>query len=373
MVNFMKKWQRIYLASTIVLLFVGPLFGLFTQLTFTNPTVITPLTQTGIHSSYNAFSNSSLAALSNTIKSENIFIQPASGNIASVTVSNFTLEDSSTYGIYVQKNAPYLVEFTIIDSELNTNADGFNLQGSPIITGTNVFVSGPLLSNNYPTTTIDSPVLKLNNFNASLIQLKVTSGTFIWNHSKTSSVVLNGFTTAILDSDNITTGLTIEGSTIVTIFNSQINGTIHESVKPILSPPKSSYLVPFAFVFQPQAQVAIALGGSDNIRGPDYPLSYNLSIEKNGIPQPKITGVLTDTYVLTIDTASTYTIHVTCQDMQGNIATDTATITILPQADLLWFILMIVIIAAAVVGSIVILFMRKQRQWQKTALVEIPA
>ena len=370
----MKKWQRIYLASTIILLFIGPLFGIIQSFS-TNPAQLNSLTQNTIYSKFiNVNTNATLAALSNTIQKEDIYINP-SNNIADITVTNFALIGFNSC-VYVQKNAPYLVDFSLVNATFYTdsvNDFGFNLQGSPSIRGTKVYISGPLMSNNYPSTTIDSPILKLNNVNASKIQLKVTSGTFIWNHSKTSSVVLNGFTTAILDSDTITTGLWIEGSTIVTIFNSQINGTIHESVKPILSPPKTSYIVPFAFVFQPQAQVAIALGGSDNIRGPDYPLSYNLSIEKNGIPQPKITGVLTDTYVLNIDTASTYTIHVTCQDMQGNIAIDTATITILPQADLLWFILMIVIIVAAVVGSIVILFMRKQRQWQKTALVEIPA
>jgi len=364
----MNKWQRKYIVSAFILLFVGPLVGLL-QPIVTNPVVIAPVAQERIHSSWNVNTKAALEALSNQFFSENIYINP-SADITNATMSKFTLE-TTAYGFYVQKNSPYVVEFSIIDSTLNTNADGLNLEGSPSIYGRNVSISGPLMSNSYPTTTIDTPSLRFTNVNASQIQLKVAGGTFIWNHSKTSAVVLNGFTTALLDSDNITKGLWVEGSGIVTILNCIINGTIHETVDPILSGP-TSYLVPFAFVFQPQIEVELNLGGSDNIRGPAYGLSYNLTIEKNGQPQPPINNILTNTYPLSIDTAATYTIHVICKDKQGNVSTETV-ITILPQATLLWFILMLVIIAAAVVGTIAIFMWRKQRQWQKTALVEIPA
>ena len=368
MVYFMNKWQRKYTVIALILLFVGPLVGLV-QPIFTNSPVTAPLAQERIHSSWDVGTKSALEALSNQFFSENIFINPTA-NITGATMSKFTLQTNS-YGFYVQKNLPYVVEFSIINSTLNTNAEGFNLLGSPSIYGNNVSISGPLMSNNYPTTTIDTPNLRLTNVNASQIQLKVTGGTFIWNHSTTSAVVLNGFTTALLDSDKITKGLWVEGSGIVTILNSVINGTIHETVKPTITCP-TSYLVPFAFVFQPRIHVEINLGGVDNIRGPAYGLSYNLTIEKNGQLEQTLTNVLTNTYSLEIDTAATYELHLICKDKQGNVSTETI-ITILPQATLLWFILMLVIIAAAVVGAIAIFLWRKQRQWQKTSLVEIPA
>jgi hypothetical protein len=362
----MKKLQRIYVVSVMILVFIGPFFG-FIQPIITKSPVITSLAQTGVHARYDATDNTSLAALSNTVQKENIFINPGS-NIGSVTVSKLRLVGYNSC-VYVVKQLPYLVEFSIIDSILHTATEGFNIQGSPTITGENVSISGPLMSNSYPTP-IDSPILKLNNVNASQIQLEVSGGTFSWNHSTTSAVYLNGFTTALLDSDNISKGLWVGDTGIVTIFNCVINAT-HETVAPTI-PPLHSYTPAFAFVFQPHVQVNLIFGGLDNIRGPAYALNYTLIIYEGATYQRTITNIFTDTYLLTIDTAASYTIHVTCKDKQGNISND-AIITILPQASLLWLILMIVIIVAAAVATIAIFFWRKQRQWQKTSLVEIPA
>ena len=369
MVSLMNKWQRKCVASTILLLFIGPLFGLL-QPIFTNPGVTASLAQGTIHSTYVSIGTTSeLNALSDTIVSDDVILDPTA-NITGAILSNFTLNGG--YGFNIQNTSNYALEFSVIDSIFNTDLnDGFNMRGSPTISGTNLYIAGPLQSNSYPGAQIGTPLLTLNNVTASKIQFRVTGGTFIWNNSETTSLILNGFTNTILNSDNITTGLWIEGPNIVYIFNTQINGTIHESVKPTISCP-THYSVPYSYVFQSQIQLEVALGGSDNIRGPAYGLIYTLNIYKNGMFQETIPNVLTDSYTLTIDTAASYEIRLTCEDQQGNVSTETL-ISIIPQPDLLWFILMLVIIAGAAVGTIALLYMRKQRQWQKTALVEIPA
>jgi hypothetical protein len=369
MVSLMNTWQKKYVASAMLLLFLGPLFGLLQPLC-TNSVMTTPLKPGSIYSTYVPIGTTSeLNALSDTIVTDSVFVDPTA-NIIGAILSNFTINGGYSFNVY-NTTATYTVSFSIVDSIFNTEVDdGFNMRGSPTISGTNVYISGPLQSNSYPAQ-IGSPTLSFDNVNASKIQFHVSGGNFIWNHSQTTSLVLNGFTTAILDSDNITTGLWVEGSGIVYIFNTQINGTIHESVKPIISG-KTHYSVPYSFVFQPQVQVKIDLGGHDNIRGPAYDLSYTLNIYKNGIFQETISNFLEDSYSLTMDTTASYEIRVTCEDQQGNVSTE-AIISIIPQADLLWFILMIVFIAAGAVGAIAIFYLWKQRQWQKTSLVEIPA
>jgi len=369
MVILMNKWQRKCVASAILLLFFGPLFGLLQPIS-TNSAVTTPLAQGPIHSAYvSVGTTAALNALSNTILSDNLIIDPTEIMTGGI-LSNFTITGGN--GFNVQNTSNYALEFSIMDSILITDlAGGFNMQGSPTITGTNLYIAGPLQSNSYPEGQIGSPILTFNNVTASKMQFHVTSGTFTWNNSETTSLILNGFTTAILDSDNITKGLWVDGPEIVYIFNCDINGTIHESVKPTISCP--TYIsVPYSYVFQPSVQVSIDLGGSDNIRGPAYGLIYTLTVYKNGIFQETIPNVLTDTYILTIETAANYQIHFTCEDQQGNVSTETI-IDIIPTAQLLWFILMIVFIAAGAVGAIVIFYLWKQRQWQKTSLVEIPA
>jgi len=409
----MNKWQRKCITSALILLFIGPLFGLL-QPTLTNPPLTTTLPSGTIHSTFTVYYTSDVNDLSNTTLSDDLAIDPEYGNITGAIISNFTL--AGGYQCIIQNTSNNKVELSVINSIFNTNLDnGFNLKGSPSITGTNIFISGPLQSNSYPAQ-IGTPTLNLNNVNASKIQFHVSGGTFIWNHSQTTSLILNGFTTTILgsnkitgaltvissgtttiqhsqtasltlnsltgfsntllDSDTITGDLTVLGDGIVTILHTQINGIINETGKPTISCPTTHYVVPYAYVFQPKVSVDLNWGASDNIRGDGFDLSYNLTIFKSGqllpvvsIP-PTAPGPITHT--LSIDTAATYEIHLVCEDGQGNVSSETL-ITILPQPNLLWFILMIVIIVAATVGAIVIFFMWKQRQWQKTALVEIPA
>jgi len=364
----MKKWQRKCINSALILLFIAPLFGLFTT-TLTSSLLSTPLASGRISAAYTVTTTSEINALSNTDLLDGLIIDP-SVDVTGAIISNFNL--TGGYQILVQNTTPNVqLQFSIINSILNTNmADGFSIKGSPSITATNLFIAGPLQSNSYPAQ-IGTVSLTLNNVTASKMRFHVSGGTFVCNNSKITSLVLKGFTTAVLGSANITTGLWVEGAGIVYIFNTPINGTIHESVIPTISCP-IHYSVPYSFVFQPQVQVELALGGSDNIRGPAYGLSYSLDIYKNGVLQLSVPNHVGNSYPLTIDTAASYEVRFTCHDTQGNVSTETI-ISIIPQADLLWFILMIVIIAGAAVGAILIFSMWKQRQWQKTALVEIPA
>jgi len=382
----MNKWQRKCVVSTILLLFIGPLFGLLQPIS-SNPGVPDPLAQGTIHSSYEQINTKTeLNALSGTTKTDDMIIDPTE-DITGATFSNFVLNGGYSFTIQNSTSPSSVLEFSIRNSIFRTNLDdGFNMQGSPTISGTNLYIAGPLQSNSYPAQ-IGSPNLNFDNVTASAIYFHVTAGTFTCKNANTSSMILNGFptpicnnskisslklmdfTTAILDSDNITTVLWVVGPGLVYIFNSNIK-FINESIAPTISCP-THYSVPYSFVFQPQVQLEINLSSSDNIRGPAYGPNYTLNVYKNGVFSETITNV-TESYPFTIDTSSSYEIRVTCQDKQGNVSAETV-ITIIPQANLLWLILMIAIIAGAAVAAVLVFFMWKQRQWQKTALVEIPA
>ena len=361
--------HKIYVVSGLLLLFFGPLFGLYLPLFSSAAPLIQPLAQNTIQSRWEITDKAELEALSNTTSTGGMgdsSILPTE-NITDAVVMHFY--EIPGYKFFVNA-CSYTVDFAMQNVTLSEVLD---LDGSPQIQGTKVSIGGNLESNSYDILkVIGSPILDLNNVNASRIRLRVSGGTFSWSHSNTSSVTLDGFTTALLDSDTIEGDLTVEGTGIVTILNTQILGDVIEDVDPTITPAQATYVVPFSFVFQPSVVVAISWTGTDNIQGPAYALSYNLSIYKNGLFQETIVNHPTSSYQLSVDTAASYyEVHISCEDNQGNSATET--ISIFPQPDLLWFILTLVIIAGAAVGTIAFLYWRKQRQWQKTALVEIPA
>lgn len=366
MVSLLRTYQRICVVSAIIVLFMGTLFGLM-QLRGINPTAPQPLTQTSIHSETVTVTNKGeLEAWSNTAPSgctDDFYVIPDTDIIGAYLYNFRTKQEGTSRYSFGVESGSFVVDISL--NGVNISKD-FTIVGKLKMSANNVSITSNFANGGL----INNITLILTKFNASNINLVVQEGTFMWNNSKTTSLTLDGFSTALLAFDQITGDVTVKGDGIVTILNTTINGKLHESVKPTISCP-TTYVVPYAFVFQPRATVDLKWNGSDNIRGPAYGLNYTLSVYKNGQFQENITGLTANTYPLSIDTAGSYTIILSCRDKQGNIATET--ITILAQADLLWFILMLIIIAAAVVGAIALFFWRKQRQWQKTALVEIPA
>ncbi len=368
MVNLLKTNQKKLLVSALIVLFIGPLFGLLLQVFTSASPIIQPLGQNSLQSSWTIADKPSLEALSNTTSTGgmgDIAIAPTE-NITGATLRNFF--EIPGYNFLVQDSI-YTIDFSMQNVTLSEMLD---IDGSPKIQGNKVSIGGIFESNSYLSlNTIGSPILILNNVNASLMRFRVSGGTFSWSNSNTTSLTLDGFTTALLTSDIITGNLTV-GTGIVTIINTQIEGNIFETVDPTVIPTQNTFVAPYSFVFQPKIEVEISWTGSDNIQGPNYGLTYNLTLYRNGLFQETIPNILTSSYRVPIDTtAGYYEVRISCADKQGNVST--ATISIVLQPDLLWFILMLVIIAGAAVGTMALLYWRKQRQWQKTALVEIPA
>jgi hypothetical protein len=227
------------------------------------------------------------------------------------------------------------------------------INASPTLTLDTVTIDGYMESNNYPSDTIGSPTLTLTSVTAPEIRLRTTAGTM----SLTSCTITN---------------LTVAGGLIVTISADSTVTNVIESELPTVTATQTSIAVPYSFLFQPTADVTLSWTGSDNIQGPDYALNYTLVILKNGIYDRTVTNIATTSHALTIDTAAAaYTIQLTATDKQGNVST-VEVIVLAPSADILWFVLMIVIIAGAAVGTVLLFYWRKQRQWQKTSLMEIP-
>lgn len=164
--------------------------------------------------------------------------------------------------------------------------------------------------------------------------------------------------------------LEVKSTSTTTIQNTNILGTLIDNIDPTLTPDSNSYSITYSFVFESNAQVNMQWTGSDNIVGAGYEVSYNITIYKDNV---KIDSVVqtTTTYQLDIKTASSYRVEIVAIDFKLNTST-TAVITITPVPDVLLFVLMIIIIAGAAVGVFALLYLRKQRQWQKTSLMEIP-
>ncbi|NVM55171.1 MAG: hypothetical protein HWN66_15805, partial [Candidatus Helarchaeota archaeon] len=110
--------------------------------------------------------------------------------------------------------------------------------------------------------------------------------------------------------------------------------------------------------------------GYDNIQGTGYGASFNLTIYKDGDPLPIISQTSTS-YTLDMQTASSYIIRIIAEDTQGNVGSEEV-ITVTPVPKLLPFLMLIIGIAGGAIGAVLFLYWRKQRQWQKTTLMEIP-
>ena len=344
----MKKWQTRSFVCTLVILFVGMnLSGLLIGST-TNSAIVAPESNDlQIKSDYYVILDSDLAQLNDSLtSSDNVYIDP--GEIISGTVYN-TTEIINCADFYVI-DTDFAVTLTL--KEVNITRD-FVIAGSPTVTMVNVNVSRNMTSNGFGATSIGSPVLDFTDVITPLLRMDTTAGTM----ALASSTI---------------TDLYILGEIIVTISADSSVTNIHETVVPTVTATQINIPVPYTFLFQPTAQVTLSWTGDDNILGPNYGLNYTLKIYKSGIYDQTITNLATTTHVLTLDTAaSSYTIQLTATDKQGNVSL-VETIVIDPIADLLWFILMIVIIAGAAVGIVLLMYMRKQRQWQKTSLMEIP-
>ncbi|MHA1267692.1 MAG: hypothetical protein ACTSRS_20820 [Candidatus Helarchaeota archaeon] len=359
----MKKWQKL---SIICALFITGLFGGILQLVSPTHQILQSIPNTPIQASYSVFTKSDLEALSNsTFSGSDIVIDPTE-NITDALLENFILAAPYKFSVIASN---YTIDFSMRNVTLH---DVLDIAGSPIIRGENINISSFFESNQYTSEkTIGTPTLILKNANASLMRFRVSGGIFIWNNSRTSSLILRGFTSALLNSDNITGDLIVEGNGIVTIENTQIHGNLIETISPTVIPAQKVYVMPYAFFFQPQITLDLGWTATDNIRGSDYALQCNLTIYKNGQFQQLIEDIPTNSYQLAIDTAaSSYIIYISCVDKQGNITVET--ISVVFQPDVTWFILMILIIVAAAFTSILLFYRWKQRQWQKTALVEIP-
>jgi hypothetical protein len=352
------------LTCLLMALFVGPLCGTLAMY-LTSPTIQSMDAGT-IQSHYYVFYGENITSLSNTIQTtEDISFDPQA-DITGVTLQNFSLANGLRF--QVEQKAPYVLEFAMNAVNLSGPMD---IKGSPTIAADTVNITKNFESNSYGSgETIGSPNLALNSVNASVMRFRVSGGTFSWNHSRTGALTLNGFTSAILQSSVITGALTVVGTGNVTLLDTTC-GSVIETVDPVIVPVQSTFSVPYSFVFQPTAKVTIRWSAYDNIQGPAFALQTNITIYKDGQYQETIPNVVTNSREITIQTAATfYEIEISCKDKQGNLATETITIVTAPS--LLWFILMIGIIAGAAIGIVLVFYWRKQHQWQKTALLDIP-
>jgi hypothetical protein len=355
---------KIMLTCLLLALFVGPLCG--TLAMSLTPPIIQSIDAGVIQNRYNVFYGDNITSLSNTVQTTEDIIFNPQADITGVTLQNFSLTGGNKF--QVEQKVPYILEFAMNGVNLSGTMD---LKGSPTIAADTVNITQTFESNSYGVgTTIGSPALALNSVNATVMRFRVSGGTFSWNHSKTGALTLNGFTTAILKSSVITGALTVGGTGNVTLVDTTY-GSLIETVDPVIAVAQSTYSVPYSFVFQPTAKVTIHWSAYDNIQGPAFALQTNLTISKDGQYQETISDVITNSREITIQTAATfYEIAISCKDKQGNIATETITIVTTPS--LLWFILMIGIIAGAAIGTVLVFYWRKQHQWQKTALLDIP-
>jgi hypothetical protein len=360
----MVRKGKIMLICLLMALFVGPLCGTL-GMYLTTP-AIQSMDAGTIQSHYYVFYGENLTSLSNTIQTtEDISFDPQA-DITGVTLQNFSLTAGHIF--QVEQKVPYVLEFAMNTVNLSGTLD---IKGSPTIAADTVNITQTFESNSYGIgTTIGSPALALNNVNASVMRFRVSGGTLSWNHSKTGALTLNGFTNAIIQSSVISGALTVGGTGNVTLLDTSY-GSLIETVDPVIMVAQSTFSVPYSFVFQSTAKVTIRWSAYDNIQGPAFTLQTNITISKDGQYQETIPNVVGTSLEIPIQTAAAYyELEISCKDKQGNLATETITIVTAP--NLLWFILMIGIIAGTAVGVILVFYWRKQHQWQKTALLDIP-
>ena len=168
----------------------------------------------------------------------------------------------------------------------------------------------------------------------------------------------------------LTDWLIVESESTTTIQNTGIIGGLDETISPTLIPDETSISMPYNFVFEPEKTVSLSWSGSDNIVGAAYTLTYRVVVYQDGQVVQNFTQSGT-TAEISVKTASPNQVHVTSIDAQGNVSS-TAIISIVQMPNVLWFIMMIVLIAGGAVAVLLIMYLRKQRQWQKTTLMEIP-
>ena len=283
------------------------------------------------------------------------------------------------------------------------------LSNNPTLTMMNVTIRGEKLGTSDPV--IGSATLNINGLSTKMINLPASGGSFQLQNGNTTegdlklsgfnSVVLTDVTVNVTAKCNLTqngnvvlNGLTVPDRTIIgvgtlqaSISNSVLNElyvystsnttiqsstvpTLVELIKPIVVVEQSSFNIPYTFLFESSKDVTIRWTGYDNIQGANYGVTYNLTIIKDGVPVETISQATT-TYILKMQTASSYTIQLICIDAQGNISTQEL-ISIVANPSMLGFILMLVAITGGIIGTVLFLSWRKQRQWQKTSLLEIP-
>ena len=283
------------------------------------------------------------------------------------------------------------------------------LSNNPTLTMMNVNIQGEKLGTSDPV--IGSPILNINGLSTKTINLPVSGGSFQLQNGNTTEgdLKLSGFNSVVLtnvkvnatakcnltqNGNVILNGLTAPGRTIIgvgtlqaSISNSVLNElyvystsnttiqstsvtTLVELIKPILVVEQSTFTIPYAFPFESSKDVTIRWTGYDNIQGAGYGVTYNLTIIKDGVPVKTISQATT-TYILKMQTTSSYILQLICIDAQGNISTQEL-ISIVANPNMLSFILMLVAITGAIIGTVLFLNWRKQRQWQKTSLMEIP-
>jgi hypothetical protein len=360
----MKQTKHKFLAGLFAFLFIGVLFGIFLIPTSTLPQ--TQITEPGsFQSSATINTAGDLAAYNNSVDDINdIYIEPTEAIAA--TLYNYDHEAASHDFVIQHTDYPLNLEMKNINISRT-----FKVNGSPTVTANNVNVTHLLESLAYGIgITIGSPTLVLTDVRASNMRFRVTSGALTMVDCYTNSLSMIDFTTGAINSTTITGTLYVEGNTIVYIYNSNI-GSLIETEDPVVTPAQSTYSFTYNFLFEPRRQVNVQWTALDNIRGPNYPLTYNISIYKNGVLIDELPPQTTPSHSLSVDTAAQfYEVRILCYDQQGNSVTET--ISIVPNPNLLFFIIMILGIAGGVVGVILIWYLRKQRQWQKTSLMEIP-
>jgi hypothetical protein len=358
--------RKTVLTSLLLIVLVGPLFA--TLPLSLNPPQIQPLESTTLDSQYLVLYGDNITSLSHTVMSlEDVGFDPQEA-ITGVTLENFSLTGGNSFQVY--QNDPYALDFSMLDVNLSGI---FTINGSPTIDADNVNVSLTLESLGFDiASTIGSPDFTFNMVNATEIQFRVSGGTFSWTNSETNALTLIGFDSAVVQSSTVAGDLTVGGAGNVTISADSTYGNLIDNVDPVLALEQTTINVPYSFVFQSSKKVTINWAAYDNVQGPSFALQTNITINKNGQPGTPITSVVGNSYQVTVDTAAAYyEIDVSVKDSEGNITTETVTIVLNP--NVLMFILMIIIIAGAAIGILLVLYWRKQHQWQKTSLVEIPA
>lgn len=357
--------RKIVLNSLLFFVLVSPIVLVLPI--FLNSPTVSPIEPNNLQSNYFVTYADNLTSLSNTVWSSNPVTIDQQADITGVTLENFELTNSHNF--FAFQSNPYILSFTMDNVILSGD---LQINGSPTISADSVAIT-----NNFDSYFFDvgyriaSPILTLNNFNATLIRLRMNGGTFSWSNSKATTLTLDGFQSALVQSSDVTGAITIVGTNNITISGTTY-GSIVETVDPVLAVEQTSFSIPYNFVFQPSAKLTLRWAAYDNVQGPNFALQTNLTIYKNGQYQETISDVSANSQEVTIQTsAALYEIYVSCKDKQGNMTTTKITIVTTP--NLLWFILMIAIIAGAAVGTVLLFYWRKQHQWQKTSLVEIPA